>query len=82
MIWARFARRFAAVRILVMAINCQLGFHAPLQKKGKIMKKILMLVTLCSVFAVAGCCGCEKEPIVEQNHKLIVPPNFGNKPAA
>jgi hypothetical protein len=46
------------------------------------MKKMFMFIALCSAFAVAGCCGCEKEPIVEQNHKLIVPPNFGNKPAA
>ena len=46
------------------------------------MKKLilcLMLVTVC--FSLGACCNCEKEPIVEQNHKLIVPPNFGNKPA-
>jgi len=45
------------------------------------MKKI---IAVCSLFfvlgVVAGCCRCEKEPIVEQNHKLIVPPNFGNMP--
>ncbi len=46
------------------------------------MKKIALLVALCSVVCVvAGCsCKCEKEPIVESNHKLIVPPNFGNMP--
>jgi len=45
------------------------------------MKKILMLLALCSVVAVAGCaCNCEVEPIIEANHKLIVPPNFGNMP--
>ncbi|MBQ9540146.1 MAG: hypothetical protein IJU89_01855 [Alphaproteobacteria bacterium] len=45
------------------------------------MKKKIFLccaVLLCS--ALAGCCNCEVEPIVEQNHKLIVPPNFGNMP--
>lgn len=45
------------------------------------MKKIMMLLALCSVAIVAGCaCNCEKEPIIESNHKLIVPPNFGNMP--
>ncbi|MDR0803908.1 MAG: hypothetical protein LBO08_02360 [Rickettsiales bacterium] len=48
------------------------------------MKKALFIIH-CSLFiaivcAVAGCCNCEREPIVEQNHKLIVPPNFGNMP--
>ena len=46
------------------------------------MKKILMLAVLLAVPCVlAGCANkCEVEPIVEQNHKLIVPPNFGNMP--
>lgn len=46
------------------------------------MKKIVMLIALCSIVAVvAGCTHkCENEPIVEANHKLIVPPNFGNMP--
>ena len=45
------------------------------------MKKIVMLLTLCSLVGfVAGCCKCETEPVVESNHKLIVPPNFGNMP--
>ncbi|MCL2748822.1 MAG: hypothetical protein FWE50_01985 [Alphaproteobacteria bacterium] len=45
------------------------------------MKKIMSLFMLCALCSVLyGCCNCEKEPIVEQNHKLIVPPNFGNMP--
>ncbi|MBQ6110129.1 MAG: hypothetical protein IJL05_01990 [Alphaproteobacteria bacterium] len=45
------------------------------------MKKILALLALCSVIIVAGCSHkCETEPIVEANHKLIVPPDFGNMP--
>ena len=46
------------------------------------MKKIAMLLTIVSMGVfLAGCsCKCEKEPIIESNHKLIVPPNFGNMP--
>lgn len=46
------------------------------------MKKILMLLMICCLAGViAGCaCKCENEPIVEANHKLIVPPNFGSQP--
>ena len=46
------------------------------------MKKIFLLIMIgVSVVSLAGCaCDCEKEPIVESNHKLIVPPNFGNMP--
>ncbi len=45
------------------------------------MKKIALLVALCSLVVITGCsCKCEKEPIVESNHKLIVPPDFGNMP--
>ncbi len=46
------------------------------------MKQIVVLCALCSVlFAIAGCTrSCESEPIVAENHKLIVPPNFGNMP--
>ena len=45
------------------------------------MKKIAEIIALLSlVFAIVGCCRCENEPIVESNHKLIVPPNFGNMP--
>jgi hypothetical protein len=47
------------------------------------MKKIFALCSLLfALCALGACCNCEKEPIVEQNHKLIVPPNFGNKPVA
>lgn len=51
-------------------------------KKGECMKKILFLCALVALpMVVAGCAkSCEVEPIVEQNHKLIVPPNFGNMP--
>ena len=46
------------------------------------MKKITLLVALCSLVCVLGGCAkqCEVEPIVEENHKLIVPPNFGQMP--
>lgn len=46
------------------------------------MKKFLTVVALLVVpVLVMGCAKkCEVEPIVEQNHKLIVPPNFGNMP--
>ena len=56
---------------------------SPLYKteRKEIMKKIIMLLALVSLVGfVAGCCKCENEPIVESNHKLIVPPNFGNMP--
>lgn len=52
-----------------------------LEKKGMKMKKLTMLLfAVCSVFALGACCHCEREPIIEQNHKLIVPPNFGQMP--
>ena len=45
------------------------------------MKKLIALCSLLVVvFALGACSRCEVEPIVEQNRKLIVPPNFGNKP--
>jgi len=47
------------------------------------MKKVFII---CSLFVVAlglaACSTCETEPIVTQNQKLIVPPNFGQKPSA
>jgi len=48
-----------------------------LERKDLNMKKIFLILALVTL---AGCCNCEVEPIVEQNHKLIVPPNFGNMP--
>lgn len=45
------------------------------------MKKLLMIIVALLPIALAACAGCETEPIVEENHKLIVPPNFGAKPA-
>ncbi|MDR1071676.1 MAG: hypothetical protein LBL21_03480 [Rickettsiales bacterium] len=45
------------------------------------MKKTIILVScLLSLVSLGACSTCEVEPIVEQNHKLIVPPNFGNMP--
>ena len=46
------------------------------------MKKALCLCALVLMpMIVSGCVKrCEVEPIVEENHKLIVPPNFGNMP--
>lgn len=46
------------------------------------MKKALLLVALVVVPCVLSGCAkkCEVEPIVEENHKLIVPPNFGQMP--
>lgn len=46
------------------------------------MKRIFMIVCLGAlpVFLAACAPKCEVEPIVEQNHKLIVPPNFGQMP--
>lgn len=46
-----------------------------------IKKVILLLVVFAAPMMLAACMSrCETEPIVEQNHKLIVPPNFGNMP--
>ena len=43
------------------------------------MKKLFLIGIVGAV--LAGCASrCEVEPIVEQNHKLIVPPNFGQMP--
>ena len=48
----------------------------------KNMKKALFLVALViTPIVLSGCAKkCEVEPIVTENHKLIVPPNFGNMP--
>ncbi len=46
------------------------------------MKKIILVIALLAPVALAACSQtCETEPIVEENHKLIVPPNFGARPA-
>jgi uncharacterized protein YcfL len=42
------------------------------------MKKAIFAVL--AALILAACCRCEAEPIVEQNQKLIVPPNFGQMP--
>lgn len=45
------------------------------------MKKIMMLTVLIMPCVLGACTKqCEVEPIVEQNQKLIVPPNFGQMP--
>lgn len=45
------------------------------------MKKLFLVALVALPCVVAGCAKkCEVEPIVEQNQKLIVPPNFGNMP--
>ena len=46
--------------------------------KERKMKKILFVLLACC--ALYGCCKCESEPIIEANHALIVPRNFGNMP--
>lgn len=48
------------------------------------MKKfVLLLAVVATPLALSACAcmsKCETEPIVEENHKLIVPPNFGQMP--
>lgn len=53
--------------------------HCLKKQRKEIMKKFLLLLLVGG--ALAACGGaCETEPLVEQNHKLIVPPNFGQMP--
>lgn len=45
------------------------------------MKKIFLLFVVLAPIALAACThSCETEPVVSENHKLIVPPNFGQMP--
>ncbi|MBD5388744.1 hypothetical protein HDR63_00630 [bacterium] len=44
------------------------------------MKKAMWIGVLGALLCGACMQKCEVEPIVEQNHKLIVPPNFGQMP--
>lgn len=44
------------------------------------MKKILILMIVAMPLLAACTNTCEVEPIVTENHKLIVPPNFGQMP--
>lgn len=45
------------------------------------MRNIVLLVALVVPFVLSACSKtCEVEPIVEENHKLIVPPHFGQMP--
>lgn len=46
------------------------------------MKKICMIVAVLLPVVLSACSHtCETEPIVTENHKLIVPPDFGARPA-
>ena len=45
------------------------------------MKKVILILAIAA--PMLGACAsskCESEPIVAENHKLIVPPNFGQMP--
>ena len=47
------------------------------------MKKLLLLLIVVGMPLVLSACAssrCEVEPIVQENHKLIVPPDFGKMP--
>lgn len=46
------------------------------------MRKALLLLFVVIVPMALGACGtkCETEPVITENHKLIVPPNFGQMP--
>ena len=59
------------------------GANAPdTERKGNTMKKIILIIVMLVPVVFAACSHtCESEPIVEENHKLIVPPNFGARPA-
>ena len=52
------------------------------RKRGERMKKIMMILALFALPVTLSACmkKCETEPIVTENHKLIVPPNFGQMP--
>ena len=51
------------------------------ERKGNVMKKIFLILVMLAPVVLAACSKtCETEPIVEENHKLIVPPNFGARP--
>lgn len=46
------------------------------------MKKLILIFVMLAPVVLAACSrSCETEPIVAENHKLIVPPNFGARPA-
>jgi hypothetical protein len=61
---------------------CPVACVAGHKKKGKSMKKIFLVIAMLAPVVLGACAKtCETEPIVEENHKLIVPPNFGARPA-
>lgn len=53
---------------------------ALITKKEKGMKKMVLLALVLMPMLAACATKCESEPIVAENHKLIVPPNFGQMP--
>ncbi len=46
------------------------------------MKKLILLLVVAVLPCALSACvrQCETEPIVTENHKLIVPPHFGQMP--
>lgn len=45
------------------------------------MKKIILAMMMLTPVILGACArSCETEPIVAENHKLIVPPDFGARP--
>jgi len=65
----------------VLVVSARWFFNNRVQKKGKDMKKIILVFVMLMPVVLGACTrSCETEPIVEQNHKLIVPPNFGARP--
>ncbi len=47
------------------------------------MKRAILLLAVMAIPLALAACGtskCEVEPVVSENHKLIVPPNFGQMP--
>lgn len=46
------------------------------------MKKVILLLAVVAMPIVLSACTqtCENEPIVAENHKLIVPTHFGQMP--
>ena len=51
-----------------------------IKPKGRIYEKSTVFIDDLPMILSACATKCESEPIVEENHKLIVPPNFGQMP--
>ena len=56
--------------------------HRFIYIKERKMKKVILLLAVVAMPIVLSACTqtCETEPIVAENHKLIVPPHFGQMP--